>query len=70
MPYDRRADLPDTVQDHLPAHAEDIYKEAFNSAFDQYDHNESRVHAVAWAVVKKQYHKGDDGDWHKGPTAH
>ncbi len=68
MPYDRRTDLPDPVQDHLPAHAQDIYKEAFNSAFDQYDKDESRAHAVAWAAVKRHYHKGDDGDWHKGAT--
>ncbi len=68
MPYDRRTDLPDPVHDHLPAHAQDIYKEAFNSAFDQYDKDESRAHAVAWAAVKRQYHKGDDGDWHKGPS--
>jgi cation transport regulator len=68
MPYERRTDLPDAVQDHLPAHAQDIYKEAYNSAYDQYDHDESRAHAVAWAAVKRQYHKGDDGDWHEGPS--
>lgn len=68
MPYDTRGDLPDPVQDHLPAHAQDIYKEAFNSAFEQYDEDESRAHAVAWAAVKRQYHKGDDGDWHEGPS--
>ncbi|WP_189440856.1 ChaB family protein [Rhodanobacter panaciterrae] len=22
------------------------------------------MHKVAWAAVKKQYSKGDDGDWH------
>jgi cation transport regulator len=68
MPYTKRADLPDGVKDHLPAHAQDIYKEAFNSAWDQYDHDESRAHAVAWSAVKKQYHKGEDGDWHKGAS--
>ncbi len=36
MPYDKRADLPDSVRDNLPAHAQDIYKEAFNSAWEQY----------------------------------
>jgi cation transport regulator len=68
MPYERRTDLPDAVQDHLPAHAQDIYKEAYNSAYDQYDRDEGRAHAVAWAAVKRQYHKGDDGDWHEGPS--
>lgn len=68
MPYPKRSDLPEPVKDHLPAHAQNIYKEAFNSAWDQYDKDESRAHAVAWSAVKKQFHKGEDGDWHKGPT--
>src|SRR5690606_29223065 len=34
MPYDRASDLPDSVRNVLPAHAQDIYKEAFNSAWD------------------------------------
>jgi cation transport regulator len=68
MPYERRSDLPESVREHLPAHAQDIYKEAFNSAFQQYDHDESRAHRVAWGAVKKQYHKGEDGQWHEGPS--
>ena len=31
MPYDRRSELPDSVKDHLPGHAQDIYKEAFKN---------------------------------------
>jgi cation transport regulator len=68
MPYDSRSELPDSVKDHLPEHAQDIYKEAFNNAWDQYDHDESRGHRVAWGAVKKEYHKGDDGDRHKGAS--
>ncbi len=51
MPYDRRADLPVQVQDHLPVHAQDTCKEAFNSARDEYEYDESRVHALAWAAL-------------------
>jgi cation transport regulator len=69
MPYDTRSDLPDGVRDNLPAHAQDIYKEAFNSAWDEYDHDEGRAHRVAWGAVKKSYHKNDDGTWVKGETA-
>lgn len=36
MPYKSKSDLPDSVQHVLPAHAQDIYKEAFNSAWEQY----------------------------------
>lgn len=68
MPYDKKSDLPDSVKDNLPSHAEEIYKEAFNSAWEQYDHDEERSHRVAWAAVKKKYHKNDDGDWVEGPS--
>ena len=36
MPYNSKQELPDSVQHVLPAHAQEIYKEAFNSAWDQY----------------------------------
>lgn len=68
MPYDRRTDLPDSVRDNLPAQAQDIYKEAFNSAWDQYDHDEERAHRVAWAAVKQKHHKNKDGDWVQGKS--
>jgi cation transport regulator len=68
MPYDRRSELPDSVKDNLPAHAQDIYKEAFNSAWEQYDHDEPRAHRVAWGAVEKSYHKNDDGKWVKNKS--
>lgn len=73
MPYKTISDLPDSVRDHVPKHAQEIYKEAFNSAWSEYaDKDERRgdesreevAHKVAWAAVKKKYSKGDDGDWH------
>ena len=63
MPYATRTDLPDSVKDNLPAHAQDIYKEAFNSAWEQYGHDEPRAHRVAWGAVERSYHKNDDGTW-------
>lgn len=73
MPYSSISELPDTVRDHLPKHGQEIYKEAFNSAWNEYaDQDERRgdesreeaAHKVAWAAVKKKYSKGADGDWH------
>lgn len=73
MPYRNISELPDSVRDHVPKNAQEIYKGAFNSAWDEYaDKNERRgdesreeaAHKVAWAAVKKKYEKGDDGDWH------
>jgi cation transport regulator len=69
MPYQKRSDLPDSVKDNLPAHAQDIYKEAYNSAWEQYDHDESRAHRVAWGAVEKKYHKDEQsGKWVEGPS--
>ena len=68
MPYDHRSDLPKSVKDNLPDHAQDIYKGAFNSAWDQYDHDEQRAHRVAWGAVKEKYHKNDNGTWVRGKS--
>ena len=53
MPYERTSELPDSVRDNLPKHAQGIYKEAFNSAWDDLDHDEPRAHRVAWGAVKR-----------------
>jgi cation transport regulator len=68
MPYKSRSDLPERVRDNLPAHAQDIYKEAYNSAWDQYHHDEDRAHRVAWGAVEKKYHKGESGKWVEGAS--
>ena len=69
MPYRTDAELPPGVKDNLPPHAQDIYREAFNSAFEEYQDaskrrgNESQeevAHKVAWAAVKQKYEKVGD----------
>jgi len=74
MPYNSKSELPDSVKNVLPDHAQDIYKEAFNSAYDQYKNPEERrddadreevAHRVAWSAVKQKYEKGDDDKWHE-----
>ena len=63
MPYEKLADLPDSVRNNLPKHAQEIYQEAYNSAEEQYD-EEDRRHRVAWSVVKEKYEKDEDsGEW-------
>lgn len=73
MPYSSRDELPDSVKSVLPAHAQDIYKEAFNNAYDEYkdpsdrkrnDSREEVAHKVAWSAVKHSYEKGADDRWH------
>jgi cation transport regulator len=52
MPYKQIAQLPDNVKDNVPKHAQQIYKEAFNSAEEQYG-EEDRAHRVAWSASAK-----------------
>jgi len=73
MPYNDRNDLPASVKDHLPKHAQEIYVKAFNNAWEEYAHPASRqgdasqeetAHKVAWAAVKKVYAKDEEtGQW-------
>lgn len=75
MPYNDISELPNSVTHVLPKHAQDIYKEAFNSAYQEYKKAEDRrgesdreetAHRVAWSAVKKAgYSKGDDDHWHQ-----
>lgn len=74
MPYDTVSELPNQVRDNLPEHAQEIYRAAFNSAWDQYDQpserrgdasREETAHRVAWSAVKNEYEKTEDGRWVK-----
>jgi cation transport regulator len=74
MPYKSTRDLPESVRDNLPEHAQDIFKEAFNSAWDEYadpdkrrgkESQEEVSFKVAWSAVKNEYEKGDDDKWHR-----
>ena len=73
MPYSSINDLPDNVTNVLPKHAQEIFKEAFNSAYDEYkdpedrrgdDNREDVARKVAWSAVKQKYKKGADDKWH------
>lgn len=69
MPYNKLADLPESVRDNLPKHAQEIYQAAYNNAWDEYKDPEDRrgdasreevAHKVAWAAVKQKYEKQED----------
>jgi cation transport regulator len=59
VPYATIDDLPPAVR-HLPAHAQEIFRAAFNNAWDEYGGDEERAFRVAWAAVKKRYRKRGD----------
>lgn len=73
MPYKSARDLPTSLQRILPDHAQDIYVEAFNNAYETYKNpskrddsstREETAHRVAWAAVKQKYRKSIDNSWH------
>lgn len=60
MPYSTNAGLPPWIREHLPAHAQDIFREAFNHAFAAHagdPRQEEAAHRIAWAAVKRSYVK-------------
>ena len=62
MPYLTNADLPLSLRLRLSAHAQDIYRQAFNNAWYRYGDSELHrldeiAHRVASASVKKKYCK-------------
>lgn len=62
MPYEANADLPASVRHALPAHAQDIYRAAFNNAWRarRGEADEATCHRIAWAAVKRRYVKAGD----------
>jgi len=59
--YKNLNELPDAVK-ILPEHGQEIFMAAFNSAFEQYEGDEEKCFAVAWAAVKNKYEKKGD-EW-------
>ena len=73
MPYASKRQLPSRVRDNLPSHAQDIYRKAYNDAYDRYSDpsdrrgevsREETAWRVAWSAVKRKYRK-DGGEWHE-----
>lgn len=68
MPYATNADLPASVQVHLPDHAQDIYREALNHAYVAHvgeAGQEERARRIAWAAVKRSYVKSGGSRVHR-----
>ncbi|MDK2834683.1 MAG: cation transport regulator [Methanolobus sp.] len=72
MPYNKNSELPETVGDKVAEHGQDIYRKAFNSAWEQYKDplerregtsREETAHRVAWSAVKNEYEKDSEGNW-------
>ena len=64
MPYATINELPPAAR-HLPVHAQEIFRAAFNAAWESYADRcpigqEETAFRVAWAAVKKRYRKIGD----------
>jgi len=67
MPYLSNDDLPPSVRDHLPEHAQDIFRAAFNHAYAERagdPRQEEAAFRIAWAAVERSYVKVD-GVWER-----
>jgi cation transport regulator len=53
MPYSKVSDLPEAQVDQYTPHQKKAFLEAFNNAYEEYGHDESRAFAVAHAAAKK-----------------
>lgn len=63
MPYPSSAELPVSIRRHLPDHAQDIFRAAFNNAYAAHWNDPRREEAarrIAWAAVKRSYVKVGD----------
>ncbi len=73
MPYKTLAELPPAIRDQLPQHAQEIFLEAYNSAWEHYGRPSKRrgggsleetANRVAWAAVGHRYEKNEEtGQW-------
>jgi cation transport regulator len=73
MPYESNSDLPPSIRDHLPDHAQSIFRAAFNAAFEAHatdPRREEAAHRIAWAAVKRSYEKIGNGWVSRGAGHH
>jgi cation transport regulator len=75
MQYETVKELPATIRDVLPEKAKEIYRRAYNQAWEEYDkdarmglNQPGLAHQQAWMAVKQEY-VFDLDQWHrKGET--
>lgn len=75
MPYEKLSELPLGVRNNLPKAAQEIYRKAYNNAWEQYadprkrhlgGSREETANRVAWSAVKRVYKKDEkSGKWKK-----
>ena len=61
MPYHSVSDLPKAQTDQYNPHQKDAFLKAFNKAYEEYNHDESRAFAVAHHAAKQAGDKKGPG---------
>ena len=61
MPYKNISDLPAAQVDQYTEHQKKAFLKAFNNAYNEYHHDESRAFAVAHHAAKQAGKKEDEG---------
>jgi cation transport regulator len=65
MPYSSNNDLPDNIKNNLPEQAQNVYRSAFNSAYEK-SKDDNSASQIAWGAVKSAgWTKDNNGNWKK-----
>jgi cation transport regulator len=67
MPYKHVSDLPQAQVDQYDEHQKEAFLKAFNSAYEQYGHDESKAFAVAHHAAQ-QAGSREARDRNRGPS--
>jgi cation transport regulator len=73
MRYEKKSDLPDTIRDVLPEAAQQIYLEAYQRSYDDYEEGKggqlsrgSVAHRDGWMALQHEYEQDKEtGEWHR-----
>lgn len=65
MPYARNADLPAGVRNALPAAAQTTFRTILNAALEQYEDDEGKAFATAWAGLRRAGWTKEGDEWVK-----
>lgn len=74
MIYTTVTDLPQTIRNELPEHAQEIYRAAYNLTVEEHrasgqNPDEGELHETAdqaaWMRVQMEYDRDDSGEWRR-----
>jgi len=62
MAYVSNENLPRELREILPAQAQTIYRETYNTEFELYE-DKNRADQMAWNAIRKEYEPQKNGSW-------